>query len=191
MFFDLGLSTTEYHKKDIIRATIWEIYEKFGVVLIYEYLDESLILMRRRFCLQLDDIVYLKFHHTSQNANNRVKFSPELEEKIHSWNAADTELYNFFNETLWKEISYEGQSFWTELLEFRTKLRETERDCLGEENMALGSGLGQNVVYQNNMLNPNVSEMNNYFCKKLIMSEMEYLDYFRRKEVISRSRTKR
>lgn len=189
MFFDLGLSTTEYHKKDVIRSTIWEIYEKFGIVLIYEYLDESLVLMRRRFCLQTDDVLYLKFHHASQNVDNRVSFSPDLEEKILSWNSADVELYSFFNETLWKEISYEGESFWTELLEFRMKLKETERDCIGERNALLGSGFG--LGYQNIMLNPDVSDMNNYFCKKLMMSEMEYLDYFRRKEVLSRPRTKR
>ena len=191
MFFDLGLSTTEYHKHDIIRATIREIYEKFGIVLIYEYLDESLVLMRRRLCLQLDDVLYLKFHHVSQNIDNRRRFSPDLEKKIRAWNSADTELYNFFNETLWKEISFEGENFWTELAEFRRKLKDTERDCLGEEALSFGSGLGQNIRSQNIILNPNVSEFNNYFCKKLIMSEMEYLDYFRRKEILSRSRTKR
>jgi len=191
MFFDLGLSTTEYHKHDIIRATIREIYEKFGIVLIYEYLDESLVLMRRRLCLQLDDVLYLKFHHTSQNIDNREKFSPELEEKIRTWNSADTELYNFFNETLWKEISYEGDSFWIELAEFRNKLMETERDCLKESTSSFGSGLGQDTYNPNVMMNPNVSEINNYFCKKLIMSEIEYLDYFRRKEILSRSQTKR
>lgn len=189
MFFDLGLSTTEYHKKDVIRATIWEIYEKFGIVLIYEYLDESLVLMRRRFCLQIDDVLYLRFHHTSQNVNNRKGFSPELQEKIRTWNSADYELYDFFNKTLWQEISYEGEDFWTELSEFRVKLKETEKDCLGDDNLALGSGLG--MVDENVILNPYASQMNAYFCKKLIMSEMDYLDYFRRKDVSSRTRAKR
>ena len=190
MFFDLGLSTTEYHKNDVIRATIWEIYEKFSIVLIYEYLDESLILLRRRLCLELDDVLYLKFHHLTQNANNRAKFTPELEEKAHTWNSADTELYTFFNKTLWKEIAYEGESFWEELRHFRVMLREIERDCVGDVIETEGSGVGQVLVDQNMKLNPNVSEINSYFCKKLFMSEIEYLHYFRRKESLSKSRTR-
>ncbi len=193
MFFDLGLSTTEYHKKNIIKATITEIYEKFSVVLIYEYLDESLILLRRRLCLELDDVVYLKFHHVSQNVNNREKFSPELEELIKTWNSADTELYNVFNQTLWKEIAYEGASFWKELREFRAKLRELEDDCVAESviSEADGSGLHNDFLLQERVtMKQNSTKWNSYFCKKLFMSEVEYLDYFRRKESQTRSRTK-
>eukprot|EP00794_Sanderia_malayensis_P015008 gene15008-16557_t len=198
MFFDLGLSTTEYHKANIIKATITEIYEKFSVVLIYEYLDESLILLRRRLCLQIDDILYLKFHHTSQNAENREQFSPELAELIREWNSADAQLYAAFNETLWKEIGYEGASFWEELREFKTRLREIEQDCVLEDS-EFGRGFEEvggsgSLLYNDDVFavqeharrNPNNTKWNSYFCKKLFMTEVEYLHYFRKKETLSR-----
>jgi len=132
-FFDLGLPTTEYHRRNIIKATIQELYEKFTVVLIYEYLDESLLLMKRKFCWQLDDILYLKFHYTSNNIWNRQNSSEELRNKIHHWNEADYALYRFFNKTLWEEIKYEGDSFWKELKSFKQKLKEMNSDCLGSK----------------------------------------------------------
>ena len=133
-FFDLGLSTTEYHRKNIIKTTIQELYEKFTIVLIYEYLDESLLLMKRKLCWQLDDIIYLKFHHENHNIWNRKTISPGLADRIRQWNQADTSLYEFFNKTLWDEIKYEGESFWKELKEFRDKLNEMESDCVNTDS---------------------------------------------------------
>lgn len=133
-FFDLGLSTTEYHRRNIIKTTIQELYEKFTIVLIYEHLDESLVLMKRKFCWQLDDILHLKFHYTQHNILNRQETSEELIEMIRQWNEADQSLYAFFNNTLWDEIKYEGDSFWEELKEFRKSLELIETDCLGKSH---------------------------------------------------------
>lgn len=133
-FFDLGLSTTEYHRRNIIKTTIQELYEKFTIVLIYEHLDESLVLMKRKFCWQLDDILHLKFHYTQHNILNRQETSEELIEMIRQWNEADQSLYTFFNKTLWDEIKYEGDSFWEELKEFRKSLELIDIDCLGKNH---------------------------------------------------------
>ena len=133
-FFDLGLSTTEYHRRNIIKTTIQELYEKFTIVLIYEHLDESLVLMKRKFCWQLDDILHLKFHYTQHNILNREETSEELIEMIRQWNEADQSLYTFFNKTLWDEIKYEGESFWEELKEFRKSLELIDIDCLGKNH---------------------------------------------------------
>ena len=47
---------------------------------------------------------------------------------------------------------------------------------------AEGSGKEPRLqVNVNNMLNKQASRWNNYFCKKLLMSEIEYLEYFRKK----------
>lgn len=132
-FFDLGLSTTEYHRKNVIKMTIQELYEKFSIVLIYEYLDESLVLMKRRLCWQLDDILYLKFQYTDQNQKNRNNFTGELIEKIKIWNQADIYLYDFFNRTLWKEIEYEGDHFWNEVKEFKLSQKRMENTCVRKE----------------------------------------------------------
>lgn len=129
-FFDLGLRTTEYHRKNIIKTTIQELHDKFSVVIVYEYLDESLVLLKRRLCWQLDDILYLKLHHTSQNTWNRPYIQPDLADMIRQWNAADTMLYEFFNKTLWEEIKFEGKEFWEEVSEFKRMQYMMENDCV-------------------------------------------------------------
>jgi len=133
-FFDLGLSTTEYHRKNVIKMTIQELYEKFSLVLIYEFLDESLLLMKRRLCWQLDDILYLKFHYTNHDQWNRKEVPDELRERIQKWNQADVYLYEFFNKTLWKEIEYEGEHFWKELDEFKRSQRAMETNCMRDDS---------------------------------------------------------
>lgn len=115
--------------------TTQELYEKFSVVLIYEHLDESLVLMKRRLCWQLDDILYLKFHYTNHDQWNRNEVSDLLAQKIRKWNEADVFLYDFFNKTLWKEINYEGESFWKELKEFKANQQAIENDCVQSESV--------------------------------------------------------
>jgi len=103
-------------------------------VLIYEHLDESLVLMKRRLCWQLDDILYLKFHHTSENNWNNNNTSKELRKNLRKWNQADVELYEFFNASLWTEIGYEGKEFWSDLQEFKDVQKNIEIDCLRKNN---------------------------------------------------------
>ena len=58
--------------------------------------------------------------------------SIELRKNIRKWNQADVKLYEFFNASLWTEISYEGEEFWRELEEFREAQKGIEMDCLRE-----------------------------------------------------------
>ncbi|XP_066910241.1 galactose-3-O-sulfotransferase 2-like [Clytia hemisphaerica] len=131
-FFDLGLSTTDYHRNNVIHQAIQELYDKFTLVLIYEHLDESLILMKRKFCWQLDDIVYLKFHYTNENTWNDHEMSEDLKNKVRKWNQADMKLYRFFNDTLWTQIGYEGKDFWKDFTEFKQLQLNIEKECLSK-----------------------------------------------------------
>jgi len=112
MFFDLGLRTTDYHKTEVVRDAILDIDDKFTLVLIYEYLDESLVLMKRKLCWELDDVLYLKFHYqlhgenTLHNINTSTKrFGMKFtsKEKVSWRNFVSLEL----NTKKWKEIVWD------------------------------------------------------------------------------------
>ena len=257
-FFDLGLSTTDYHRKNVIRQAIQELYDKFSLVLIYEHLDESLVLMKRKFCWQLDDILYLSFQHTAENSWNDVNTTDKLKQRMRNWNTADMKLYHFFNKTLWTEIGYEGQNFWKDLKDFKDLRKSIEHECMTEDNDKIqhskesrlsksfmkafqgndlfGSGddqIRKSVLKEPNFLqklkmktkksaghlltdtttekpsfesssgdesiennyiktqsfqiNKQVSSWNEHFCKKLLLDEEQYLDYFRRKHAYAKS----
>lgn len=127
MFFDLGLRTADYHKPAIVKDAILDIDEKFTVVLIYEYLDESLVLLKRKLCWELDDVLYLKTLLTKDISTR--KYTTSEMDSLQKWSKADFLLYDHFNATLWKTISYEKE-FFEELKSFRAKQTEIELDCL-------------------------------------------------------------
>lgn len=179
MFFDLGLRTTDYHKPEVVKDSILDIDDKFTLVLIFEHLDESLVLLKRRLCWELDDVLYLKFHYKIHGESTKYsRINSNLTEQIHRWNKADAMLYQHFNETLWSEIKSEGNDFFEELRDFRSKHEEMERDCLAPS-----------LNLDKNTLNPDVSSFNRYFCEKMLFKEIEYLHYFRRKLENNKRRT--
>lgn len=178
MFFDLGLRTTDYHKTEVVRDAILDIDDKFTLVLIYEHLDESLVLMKRKLCWELDDVLYLKFHYQLHGENALHNINSNITEQIYRWNKADAMLYQYFNKTLWNEIRLEGKNFADELREFRTKHYEMERDCLGLQ-----------VNLEKIALNTKVTSFNRYFCQKMLLREIEYVHYFRRKMENNKRRT--
>ena len=50
----------------MISKHIDDLSEKIDLVLIVEYFDESLILLKRELCWELDDVVYFKLNQRSQ-----------------------------------------------------------------------------------------------------------------------------
>ena len=77
-------------------------------------MDESLIVMRRRLCWEISDILYLTLRARNYETKD-VKPEQNLVEKLTNWSRVDTMLYKTFNETLWKNIAQYGEDFWEEL----------------------------------------------------------------------------
>lgn len=50
----------------MIQKHIDELAEKIDLVLIMEYFDESLVLLKRELCWELDDVVYFKLNQRSK-----------------------------------------------------------------------------------------------------------------------------
>ena len=60
MAFDLGLEQENFSNEEEITEFIENISKRFDLVLIAEYFDESLVLMKRMLCWDFEDIVYVK-----------------------------------------------------------------------------------------------------------------------------------
>lgn len=63
MFFDFGFWIMDYYKLEMVWDVILDIDDKFILVFIYEYLDELLVMLKRKLCWELDDVVYFKFYY--------------------------------------------------------------------------------------------------------------------------------
>ncbi|EDO33410.1 predicted protein, partial [Nematostella vectensis] len=128
MFFDLGLSPRHYDNRTKVLETILKLDREFSLVLIMEYYDESLVLLKRELCWDLEDIVYAKFNQRA--TRKKSKLSRKLRKTIKKWNSADVMLYNFFNKTFWEKIKRHGDDFYKDLKEFRQKNADLQRECV-------------------------------------------------------------
>lgn len=70
--FDLGLQHKYYNDPVMIQKHIDELAENIDLVLIMEYFDESLILLKRELCWELDDVVYFKLNQRSKEYKQAI-----------------------------------------------------------------------------------------------------------------------
>ena len=132
MFYDLGLESKDFDNKHRIREAISQLDGAFDLVMMKEHFDESLILLKRLACWDIDDLVY--FNQNERHTNFRRKIPTALQSKIRRWSYADVQLYNHFNKTFWKVLKGMGPDFREEvkLLQYKNTIM---RDiCLRKGN---------------------------------------------------------
>ncbi|XP_068699298.1 galactosylceramide sulfotransferase-like isoform X2 [Montipora foliosa] len=181
MFFDLGLSPGLQDDENGIRKAIQKIESEFSLVLIMEYFDESLVLLKREFCWDLDDVIYVKQNQRKPGNNSSTTvLSTQLKERIRDWNRADVLLYEHFNKTFWTKIKQHGPDFFKDLAELKRKNEEMKRDCVSPEEVTeIAFRLtGEIRAFK---LNKRVSTFNRYLCQKMLTNEIQYINYFRSK----------
>ncbi|XP_010896746.1 galactose-3-O-sulfotransferase 3 [Esox lucius] len=106
--FDLG-GDKDRPEADVAaysRAFVAETERVFSLVMIAEYFDESLVLLRHLLSWELEDMLYVKLN--MRTSGSKRSLSPGLPAKIRSWNALDARLYDHFNDTLWRRLDALG-----------------------------------------------------------------------------------
>eukprot|EP00750_Incisomonas_marina_P007757 INCI15042.1.p1 GENE.INCI15042.1~~INCI15042.1.p1 ORF type:complete len:931 (+),score=134.07 INCI15042.1:213-3005(+) len=90
-----------------IKSVIDEVEAHFRIVLITDYMAESLLMMKRELCWPLEDVIFgsmkvSKGTHRPKTLADNMK--DPLFEAITDYNWLDTRLFNHFNESLWRRI---------------------------------------------------------------------------------------
>ena len=174
MFFDLGYDFLDFGNETVVRNAIGKLERELDLVMIMEYFDESLVLIMREFCWSIDDVLYIKLN---QMKYKRTQLTKGLKAKIRNWNSADVALYNSFNRTFWKKIKKHGKGFWEDVAEFKRRNAEILKICSLKEIEEKGFKL--NVTVKGLVMNSKVDRYHRYYCQKMIMNEIQYVDYFR------------
>ena len=128
LMHDLGLDPRYFLNRNVVKQYIKYIEEEFDLVLINEYYDESLILLKNLLCWDLEDILYMK----QRVRKTRASLNNEKKANILSWSRADFLLYKHFNSTLWRKIAEAGPKFDKDLQIFREKRKIVQESCLQE-----------------------------------------------------------
>ncbi|XP_069118838.1 galactose-3-O-sulfotransferase 2-like [Argopecten irradians] len=103
--------------------------QEMDIVLIVEYLDESLVLMRRLLNWDLRHILYLTVHHP-KHSNPRLKFGTTEEKLFRVKSYLDYALYEFFLHKLQDSLKRQQSDFYEELAYFRKIRSQFETYCM-------------------------------------------------------------
>ena len=102
--------------------------KEFHLVIIAEYFDESIILLRRMLNWKLSDMLYRRLHIRGWDRQLTIPRSGDR--KLYKQYAfADYALYEFFYRRLWKQIQTAGEDFFAEVSYFKQVREETEDFC--------------------------------------------------------------
>lgn len=175
MSFDLGLEPEDFENADVVGNLILSLKKNFDLVLLLEYFDESLILLKQQFCWSLEDVMYVK-HNSRLQAWKKHHIPKQFKALFLEWNKADVLLYEHFNETFWNKVKYQDENFWSEVTLLKKMSHKIAEDCLqpGERKYDNRKKTIAKLIL-NQKMDPSMEPL----CKDLIQDEDFYLQFFR------------
>ncbi|KAK3802429.1 hypothetical protein RRG08_017614 [Elysia crispata] len=140
MSVDLGFQLNSFEESKRNNTKIKEFLKKvqrqFDVVLVSDYFDESLVLMRRILRWAMKDIVYLKVNvgeeQTRPEWHKKPLLNSTVVQKFREWDEIDFQLYDQFSNIFLETIVREPL-FWEELKAFRTIQTDVRYFCLEDK----------------------------------------------------------
>ena len=179
MMFDLGLSQKYFQNYTAVTEYINFLNKEFDLVMIMDYFDESLILLKRLLCWEIDDILNVKVNERLDK-EKAFNLSDRVKENIKRWNKADVLLFTYFNATFWRKIEMEGSGFYEDLSAFRERRSKLQQMCF--EN---GTGTVQRIFGTKDVkgysTRKDLNSSLKFLCNRFIMKEDSYLDKLRKK----------
>ena len=179
MMFDLGLSQKYFQNYTAVTKYINFLNKEFDLVMIMDYFDESLILLKRLLCWEIDDIFHVKVNERLDK--ERASYlSDRVKENIKRWNKADVLLFAFFNATFWRKIEMEGSGFYEDLSAFRERRLKLQQMCFENGTGAVQRLFGKKEV-KGYSTRKDLNSSLKFLCNRFIMREDSYLDKLREK----------
>ncbi|CAH1777252.1 unnamed protein product [Owenia fusiformis] len=116
------------HSQQSLIDLIERLDKTFSIILISEYLNMSLLLMKRLLCWNLKDILYVSKKIASY-PNKYADYKESDVKRYEKWNTIDYILYDHYNQSLWSKITQQGKSFFDELNNYETLLQRISVVC--------------------------------------------------------------
>ena len=106
---------------DTVMGELLRIGHYFPFMMLTEHFDESLVLLRRYMCWDLEDILYLSMKTDSKYKQSIRQYMRNKQYKSFyaQHNPIDHALYRFYNQTFWKMIQLQHLGFQEELKHFK------------------------------------------------------------------------
>ncbi|XP_012562287.2 galactosylceramide sulfotransferase isoform X1 [Hydra vulgaris] len=189
--YDLGFEKKDYKTKLDLKFLIREIDEQFDFVLVNEYMDESLVLLQRKLCWQLSDVIYLK----QRVRKNRQPISEKTKKDILRWNQEDEFLYNYFNESLWETLFKQDKTFWDDVKKLKSLSAHLNNKCVESEDKTVSLSKKEGVWKRDTFYSGKESNSDKVFiprkhiskevlwiCERALLNEIEYISLLKTKQ---------
>lgn len=114
--------------KTAMNEYVQKLEKDFHLVIISEYFDESIVLLRRMLNWSLRDILYRRLH--TRGWDRKITLPRPHDRKLYRNHAfADYAIYDFFFKRLWKQAQQAGEDFFEEVLYFKQIRDEVDDFC--------------------------------------------------------------
>ncbi|XP_028980749.1 galactosylceramide sulfotransferase isoform X2 [Esox lucius] len=184
LFFDFGLDNNLEPEHPLVERGIQSLTNRFNLVLMAEYFEESLILLKDTLCWTMEDLLFFKLNARKHSSVSRL--TPELRAKALEWNGADWRLYQHFNTTFWAKVEVYGRTrMEQEVRELRKKNAEMAAICI-EGGVAVDARMiwnrdlvpwqpvGESSILGYN-LRKNIDPKYRELCRKMLTPEIQYM----------------
>lgn len=143
--------------------------KEFQLVIIAEYFDESIVLMRRMLNWKLSDILYRRLH--IRGWDRKLTIPRAHDRRLYRKYAfADYALYDFFFQRLFKQIKRAGDDFYQEVLYFKQVRDEMDDFCKVYPNVTT------TYILQKSQWNSNLV-MDKEFCRQVYSEEEDWVKF--------------
>ncbi|XP_055350804.1 galactose-3-O-sulfotransferase 4-like [Paramacrobiotus metropolitanus] len=164
MMSDFGLEKENFDNITAVQETIDYIGKQFALIMISDYMDESLVLLRQLLCWEWDDVI--EFHLNRQNKQHPVMLKQKVTGDILAWNHADNMFYRHFLMRFQQKRAMYGEKQMAEDIQKLRSLRQIWKNkCVG------GSGLNNALAL--------IKEKEREQCWILCMHEVEFTERIR------------
>lgn len=111
----------------LVNKYIKKLDREFGLVMIMEYFDESMIFLKRLMRLSFKDIVYEIVNVGNYSHDQYPKYIRDIHKM---WSSMDYKLYDHFRKKMELEIRNGGPAFQAEIKKFKAILQQVNRFCM-------------------------------------------------------------
>ena len=185
MLFDLtGEQLDEETNQEDFEVLIKEIENDFDIVLLMEYFDEGLVLLRKLFDWNFFDLVYKR--KNVRRIRHRQLINDEVRNKITALNKGDIKLYNHFLTIFQDRLKSYGNSFNRHLDIFRYINMEVNTKCQHNNSTLSTDEVEESLdrlqlTKKEYRLVGDISRLSPCLCSQLFRDEASYIRYFKRK----------
>ncbi|XP_032870584.1 galactose-3-O-sulfotransferase 2-like [Amblyraja radiata] len=189
LWFDLGGDAEAGAEGPHVDQTLKEFDSTFHLVLLAEYFDQSLVLLREALCWDMEDMV--SFQLNTRDPSTRSSLPPDLLSTLQRWNALDWHLYRHFNTSFWQRVERYGVDRMERDVKHLRHLSQKIQDICLQSSTPVAKSKSSNYIKSPDygwakitgyLLKGNLTGQTKEMCSRMVLPEGTYLNHLKRKQ---------